>query len=423
MLLFFVIFIFCILHVQFLLRNIFFGLDELTYFNFTIKYGFTREVAIQSLLFSIACAVSFAIGYKIFNRKRKSIPADTMRYINFKFPNGELLLVKVMGIMMITYMLAVIGLANFDYTSMTQLRESNGFIFELRMIFLLLVSHILLNLPLRQVFLERKLKTVRWIVIIYFLCTILFQARSAVFELIAIIAFCHLMWEGDKVKIKYVVIVFCMMLVPNLIMLGRLGIPENTQDLIAGLFSFEYSVLINKYLSEAISAGSNLRGEVTFLSSLMLLIPSPLRDLFGLVVVKSAYYVDLSTAIEAFGGGFSMLAEMYSNFGWLAVVVFGLLGSLIGHLNSRAARVGFVSISYALAPLCYIAFILSFRNDFGVFIKYILQLFGVAFFLRFLLIVKKGIYKFPGIHVYILKRSPNPERSDRKPRKTCSAKA
>lgn len=382
MLLFFVLFIFFILHIQFLLQNIFLGLDEVAYFQFTINYWFNREVAIQSLFFSLACALSFAGCYKLFYRNRRRALVVTEALINLKFGRGELILVNVMGIMMIAYMSALIILAKFDYGIITQLRESNGFIFELRMVFLLLLAHIFLNVPWKQVLLLRELKSIRWIVLVYFFCTVLLQVRSAVFELVAIIVFSQLMWAGDKVKIKYIVFMLSAMLIPNLIVLGRLGIPEKPLDLIRGLFSFEYSILINNFLSTAINSGAGAVREISFISSLQLLIPSPLRDLFGLAVVKSSYYTNISNSADVQGGGFSLLAEMYSNFGWISVFVFGLLGTLVGHLNSRAARVGGVNITYSLAPLLYASFILAFRNDFGVFLKYAVQLFLIAFFLN-----------------------------------------
>jgi hypothetical protein len=384
MLLFFVLFIFFILHIQFLLRNIFFGLDELTYFQFIIKFGFDREIAIQSLNFTLACALCFAFCYKLFYRKHRRFIVGTSEQV-FRVSRIKLLLINGMGLMMIIYMLALIGLSNFDYGAMTLMRESSGFIFELRVIFLLLISHILLNLPWKEALLLKELRAARWIVLTYLICTLIFQARSAVFELVAVVAFTQLMWAGDKVKFKYVVFVFGAMLVPNLIVLGRLGMPDDFGELIDGLFSFEYSILINKFLSAAIYLGSEVNGEASFIPSLMLLIPSPLRDLLGVAVIKSSYYADVSAAADARGGGFSLLAEMFSNFGWYAPLVFGAIGLILGIVFSKAEKVGNVGFVGATAPLLYVAFVLAFRNDFGVFLKYVVQLFLIAFIFHLVL--------------------------------------
>lgn len=380
MLLFFVLFIFFILHVQFLLRNIFLGVDELNFFYFTMNYGFTREVAIESLLFSLSCAIAFAVGYKIFYRKRKVFPGIRVEAYS-KISHMELLMLNTMGVMMITYLMVVMTSANFDYTAMVQIRETSGFIFELRMIFLLLLSHVLLNVPLRHLLMLRQFKPSIVIIFIYFICVLLFQARSAAFELGAVIAVSQLLWMGDKIKLKYIVFIFCVMLVPNLIVMGRLGVPGNFSELMSGLFSFEYSIVVNKFLSAAIDSGVETEQGISFVPSLQLLIPSPLRDLFGISVEKSGYYADIADAIDFHSGGFSLLAEMYSNFGWYAPVIFGVLGFLLGFALSQATRAGKVSIIGAASVLFYVAFVLVFRNDFGVFIKYVVQLYLVSLLL------------------------------------------
>lgn len=389
MLLFFVLFIFFILHVQFLLRNIFLGVDELNFFHFTMNYGFTREVAIESLLFSLSCAIAFAVGYILFYRKRKVFSGIRVEAYS-KVPHRELLMLNTMGIMMITYLLVVMTSANFDYTAMVQIRETSGFIFELRMIFLLLLSHVLLNVPFKHLLMLRQFKPSIVIIFIYFICVLLFQARSAAFELGAVIAVSQLMWMGDKIKLKYIVFVFCVMLVPNLIVMGRLGVPGNFSELMSGLFSFEYSIVVNKFLSAAIDSGVETVQGISFVPSLQLLIPSPLRDLFGISVEKSGYYADIADAIDFHSGGFSLLAEMLSNFGWYAPLFFGAIAILLGRMFSRAARVGNVDLISATAPLLYVAFVLAFRNDFGVFLKYVVQLFLIAFIFNFALKLRLG---------------------------------
>ena len=386
MLLFFVVFIFFILHIQFLLRNILFGLDELNYFQFLIKYDFERDIAIQSFLFSIMCMLSYAVCYKFFYINRRKLSEHTNSGVNSRVQRHELFLLNIMGIIMIAYMLVVIGLSNFDYTALTLFREANGFIFELRIIFLLMLSHLLLNIPWKELLKRRDLKTARLVILVYCICTLLFQTRSTVFEIAGIIAFSQNLWKGDKVKIKYILLVIGVMLVPNLIVIGRLGIPEYSNDLISGLFSFEYSIVINNFLSAAIYSSQNILSEISFIPSMELIIPSPIRNFFGIVTVKSSYYSDISDAAGMRGGGFSLLAEMYSNFGWGSFLVFGLLGTIIGHYNSRASRVGNVDLHFSSAPLLYVSFILSFRNDFGVFLKYSIQIIIISWILNLILI-------------------------------------
>jgi hypothetical protein len=127
-----------------------------------------------------------------------------------------------------------------------------------------------------------------------------------------------------------------------------------------------------------------------------LLLPSPIRSLFDLNVVKSDYYLDLAEAANIRNGGFALLAELFTNFGWSAIWVFGGMGGLIGFLNARALRVGRANLMTCVAPLFYIAFILAFRNDLGVFLKYVIQLIFIAWMMS--LMTKIRI--FPKHHKY-----------------------
>ena len=55
-------------------------------------------------------------------------------------------------------------------------------------------------------------------------------------------------------------------------------------------------------------------------------------------------------------------------------------------MNARAMRVGRASILISTAPLLYTAFILAFRNDLGVFLKYAIQLFIFALIMNLFII-------------------------------------
>ena len=383
MLLFFILFIFFILHVQFLLRNILFGTDQATFFYFNISYLFDQATSQKALLFTLACAASFAVGYLLLYRRRKLSTVNMSAEVNLKSCRGELYTLNFAGLVQVVY--GVIQLLNsgFSYNVMAEAKMDFGIVFELRIFFLILLAHLLLNVPWIQVIKRRELRLTRWVVIAYFIITLLGQARSGLFEIAAIILVTQLMWIGDKVKFKYVLFVVGALLVPNLIVLGRLGAIDDLGLLIDGLFSFEYSILFNNMLSAAIDSGGITNGSLSFVPSLLLIVPSFVRAMFGLEVVKSSYYVDLSAAADVRGGGFSLLAEMFSNFGWFAPLVFGAIGILLGRAFSRAARVGGVDFFGATAPLLYVAFVLAFRNDFGVFLKYVVQLYLIALFFRF----------------------------------------
>lgn len=384
MLLFFVMFIFFIFHVQFLLKNIFLGVEEARFFDFTISYQFGHDIALQSLVFTLACAGSFAICYRLLYRTRKNM-SDNLGDVDLRGCRRELLWLNAMGLGMVAYIFVLGGLTGFSYGPMTQLREEYGFVFELRMIYLVLLAHLLFNVPWRQFLSRPELKSARAVFGLYFIALLLFQSRSAVFELAVVVIFPLLMWTGDRVKLKYLLLVCGLLLVPNVIVLGRMGIPDDPYELIDGLFSIEYTVLLNKFLGAAIETGYGAKDGLSFLPQLALIIPSPLRSLFGITAVNTDYLSGLSDAAEVYGGGFSLLAQTYTDFGWFSPLVFGLFGLLIGRVNSRAAQVGRVKLVYATAPLLYAMFLLTLRNDLGVFIKYTVQLFAISFLLSMVL--------------------------------------
>ena len=383
MLLAFIVIIIFLLHIQFYVRNIMLGTDEGTYFIFTIRYLFDRATSIDALYFSTGCLVCFAAGYLITHHRRHGISpsAKYQPVAIYSLPMWPLVAAGMLQILASFTLAVQVG---FNYQAIAEQLEKVGFIFELRVVFLLFISHLLLNVPLKDVIKSNRYRAARITVYLYIIAMLLLQVRSRVFEIGAVLAFTHLMWQGDRLKLKYFFFLGIALIVPNIIVLGRLGWPDDTAMLIDGVFSFEYSVLFNNLLSASIEAGPNTTGSFTFTPSLGLLLPSPIRALLGIDVVKSDYYYDLSQVANIGNGGFSLLAELYTNFGWYALPVLGGAGALIGWLNGGAMRVGRASMLTSAAPLLYAAFILAFRNDMGVFIKYSIQLLLIAIILNYL---------------------------------------
>jgi hypothetical protein len=146
-------------------------------------------------------------------------------------------------------------------------------------------------------------------------------------------------------------------------------------------------------LSEALVSfkGHFLHGE-TLLTGLKLIIPSFLRNTLGIETHKEilAY-----TALDAgsSGGGFSLLAELYMNFGYCSCIFFVFAGMMLSYFNNRIFYKKEVSLLYSIGPLVYAYFILAFRNDLAVFIKQVVQLFIIVFFFLFLIKVSKKTNK------------------------------
>lgn len=386
MLLAVIIFVFFLMHIQFLLRNLLFGVHEGNFFIFTIEYIFDRATALSSLYFSIACALAFAIGYLLlyrFGRVRRSSLLHPEKGTRYLLPLWPLIL---SGIFQFFVILNILVSSGFSYHVIAIKLEGSGFLTELRLVFLLLVAHLSLNVPLGEIVKRRRYRIVRCIVLAYIVALFLLQARSRIFEILAIFGFSYLAWNNDKIKLKYFLFLGLGMIVPNLVVLARLGPMLDFETIKNGIFSFEYSILFNNMLSAAISDGPIRNDSFTFSGSLGLIIPSPIRSAFGISVEKNDFYQYLSNESNVSNGGFSLLAELFANFGWGSVVVMFITGGLIGFLNSRALRVGRVSIYNSAAPLLYVAFLLSFRNDLGVLIKYSVQLFFIALIFNFLII-------------------------------------
>jgi hypothetical protein len=387
MLLFFILFMFFILHIQFLLRNVFLGTYDTTYFQFTSVYLFNHDVAVISLLFSIATACSFGASYTWTYRRPSSQPAsaitdDVVMQANLASMRTIFI---AFGLMQAIANVILAVTSDFNYQTMAETLESSGFIFELRIFLLVALAFIALNVRPAVFWRGEKYRMVRLVLILYGASILIVQARSRVFEFAAILVYAYLMWAGDRVRWRYLGAIALALLVPNLIVLGRLGIPDDPAVLIDGLFSFEYSITLNNFLGAAIERTYVVQDGLTFLKSLWLLIPSPIRTAMDIDVVKSDAYEALAAIAQVRNGGYSMLAEMYQNFGWFALLAFVAMGGGMGALNRRAARVGNVPIIAATAPLIYAAFVVAFRNDFGVFLKFVIQAFVVAYLLRTML--------------------------------------
>jgi hypothetical protein len=383
MLLFFILAMLFILHAQFLVRNIVFGTYESTFFQFTQTYLFDKHIATLSFLFTVLCAASFTISYtRIYRQRLKPVSIAPMADYNIR------IIMRICLFFSLTQAAANFVLAyisDFQYQAMAETLESSAFIFELRIIFLLCFSYLTLNVAPRILWRGHQYRVFRLAVFLYTLSVLVVQSRSRVFELLAVPIFAYLMWSGDKIRWRYIGALLIALTVPNLIVLGRLGLPGSFGDLLSGLFSIEYSVILNNILGGAIEHRYVVQEPLTFLKSLWLIIPSPVRTLLGIEVIKSEAYDALVHIADVRNGGYSMLAEMFQNFGWWSFLIFALLGRIIGSLNKRAFYVGHADIFAAMAPLIYTGFVLGLRNDFGVFLKFAIQLLLIALFLRILM--------------------------------------
>lgn len=381
-----IIFIIFLLHIQFLCRNYFFDVSEGKFFEFPVEYLFKKDITFKSLVFSSLCALFFSWGYILVEKfnlnKKKYLKVENLPV--FKIEKQEVNFIVLTGLFQVIISLQLLISTNFNYQLIAEYIEVNNFLFELRFFYLLPLIHILLNITLKDFISLPKLRWVRIVTLLYFLCIIFLQARSKLFEFLFIFIFSYLIQSRDIFKVKHIFYAILALIIPNIIILGRLGVPDDSSTLIDVLFSFEYSIIFNNALSAAIHQGFSFDKIFTFSDSLPLIIPSPIRSLLDITVVKSKYYADISQDAGLNNGGFSLLAEMFTNFGWLAPGVFFLFGSWLSfYIVKCKNNLGNINLRYSIAPILYSTFVLAFRNDFGVFIKTIITVQIIAVFISY----------------------------------------
>lgn len=378
MLIFFMLFVVFMLHINFLLQNIFLGQEGAQFFDQAMTYNFDAATSILALQFVALCMFGFYLGYKIIYRGN-----------NFTYYNNSIHITRMMtsvtvasSILIILYVLYAGYVSGFNYGLMHQFRSQNGFIFEFRVVYLVLLSFHLLNIPIRILVKEKRYKWLRVTFVLYCIALISFKARSPMFEVFVIFLYSYAMWKKDKFKFKYVLVFSALLLFPNLLVMLRMEAPEDWSAFISSLFYFEYGTLLNNILGAVIFYQVD-NEHVSFISQIQIIVPSPLRNLFEFTKPNYDYMIRVSNLAQVSGGGFSLIAQMYSDFKFNSFFVFFLIGLLIGWLNKKASNIGRVSLFYAISPLIYSMFILSLRNDFGVFFKYSIQIMILGLILEF----------------------------------------
>ena len=378
MLIFFMLFVVFMLHINFLLQNIFLGRDSAQFFGQTMTYNFDVATSILALQFVALCMFGFYLGYKIIYRGNSFTCYDN----SIRITRMTTSITVASSLIIILYVLYVGYVSDFTYHLMHNFRSKNSFIFEFRMVYLVLLSFHLLNIPIRILVKEKRYRWLRVTFVLYCIALISFKARSPIFEVFVVFLYSYAMWKKDKFKFKYVLAFFALLIFPNLFVMLRMEAPDDWQTFIASLFYFEYATLLNNFLGTVIFYQID-NEYVSFISQIQLIIPSPLRNLFEFTKSNYDYFSRVSNLAELHGGGFSLIAQMYSDFKFNSFFVFFLIGLLIGWLNKKASNIGRVPLFYAISPLIYSMFILSLRNDFGIFFKYSIQIMILGLILEF----------------------------------------
>jgi hypothetical protein len=389
MLLLFAMFVFYLLHIHFLAKHLIWGVSGAYFFNLYAPYRFSHEVAVETLVYCVSCAVAFVAGHVL----SKPVLDKRLRRLGENEVSGADLrkAVRLLNIFLVFHIglgLYALAKAGFNYSAIFNLKMSMSFLFHSRAMLLVLLGFVCLNIPSERWFRQRELRGTARLLIVYFVVSVFMQSRSVVFECGAVVGFSWLMWQGNRIRVRYIVVLLCMMVVPNLIALPRFGRGLDWQETLHGIFSFEYSVAMDNIISATIAADHRPLPMDLFISIPSLLVPSPVRKVLGTEITPGAggdYYRLILEDAGVLGGGFSLLAQMYMTLGWWGISMFVFLGFLIGKLIKGAANVGKVGLLYAAAPLIYAQFIISLRNDFATFAKYSIQVMLVAMVMKWIL--------------------------------------
>jgi hypothetical protein len=372
----FIFFLFYILHLDFLLKNLLFGKTSSQFFGTEIKFDFNKSDVQEALVISAGFILAIIFGISIFKvRKVNCVPAFfNANTASLRFYVGLFELSILIPIGFIAYSLIVNGL---DYGKLTYSRSLNTFVLELRIIPLILLSYFILNFPISW-FRGRLFRRVSMLFLLYLTLIIFYQVRSLIFEVGIIFFFLLIKKNKDKFKFYHLTYIPFLLVIPNLVILHRLNYPAF--DFI-DLFSIEYSIVLNKFLISAINSRDYFFHDVSNLNQLLLLIPSPIRAFLEIDATQNNLFSQFSDYSGVSGGGFSLLSQVYLSFGLFGFFIFFLIGVLLGYFRKKFLESKSV-ILYSCTPLLFGSFFLAFRNDLMVFVKYSIQLIIISYFFQ-----------------------------------------
>ncbi len=377
MILFFQAFVFFVLYVLFGLEYLFdpIGATQHEFYGSVLKMTYPNETIIKVVFFNFFNFLFLLVGFYIGSKNGNKLP--TKQFIQ---PNPIIVKILINTTISLLTIILLYGIITngFKYTPLVNYRHNYNFIFEMRIIPNLLIAYFIM-IGGRFSFMQKIL------LFVYFLLLVSFQARSMILEFLGSLIIPILLKRGDKINYYYIGILGLLPFIPNIFIVARYW-PMSFSEILSSLFSFEYTLLFNLIVAEVMNSYENawMLGS-SFYSSLFLLLPSFLRNIIGLDQQKHDIYGMILHDAGVFGGGFSLPAELLLNYSWFAILYFLLIGYILGYGRKKilirlehSVAVTFIQTSYILF---YIAFILSLRNDFGVFIKYIFQLWVIALFL------------------------------------------
>jgi hypothetical protein len=328
------------------------------------------------------------VGYYIVVKTKKKPYREVEAHaLQSNFEDRIRIFYRITCTIQILIVAALIVAGKGNYHEMVRVRQSMNFLIELRVFPLIAFSYIL------QFISKRTYKRYSYDLTLFGILIALFvivQARSLLVEVGCILAYYFCKRNKNKIKIKYIVILYILSILPNVVVLGRLSAEQadlSSVETWKNLFTYEYTVIFNNIVAEVIYSTKEIPYFSTILTSFGLMIPSFIREMLGITIDKEMIN-SIANDAGVFGGGFSLFAELYLNFGWFALAVFFLLGSYLGNLDKKWFCAKRIKLKEAIIPLIYSYIVLGLRNDLGVTIKQIIQIYVVVMIINIILRIK-----------------------------------
>lgn len=375
-------FVFFLLHILSYFYWLYHGNLDYIFFGSIIKYPYTEEIIKQTYTLNLMIFLSYMLGMLLAKSlyKKKKIPKITPYVIKEKFFSHILI--------SLLYIFIVINFSVFisswgNYANINEIKQSYNFIFELRVLINILFLFIILN----HIKISAHLKILTFF---YFISICALQARSIIFEFIFTVTIPFLITK--KINLKIFLLLCIAPFIPNLIVAFRFINTYSITEILNYLFSFEYLTLFNLIVSEVILRYSDAHDFLlgsSYSNAIALVIPSFIRDIFDISINPNVEIDAVRYAAGVHGGGFSLVGELFMNFGYYSII-FVFLYSII--VNSFLYRIilkysSYMKISFieCIIPLILIMTILSLRNDTSPLIKYTIQLLIISGSITFLI--------------------------------------
>lgn len=243
-----VIFVILIIHFSFFLQLYITGETQISFFGWISQFNYPIDIANKCFIYICISTLALCIGYMLTRNKKKSC-LFSHEICNKEYLHHVRVFFKYTCVFQIFISLYVIFRGQFSYHLMTGIRGSINFLFELRIFPILSFIYIL------QFITKNNYRRYKTDIILFGLLLISFvfvQARSLLFESGTIMIFYFLKARKNKIKFKYILILYLLSILPNIVVLGRLSSTQadlSSFETWKNIFTYEYTIL-SKYMTK-----------------------------------------------------------------------------------------------------------------------------------------------------------------------------